>query len=297
MTSNNYYSNRYFLGLMQLLCLLATLLLSGCELEEEDLEKMARENPEELYEIALDADVMEMYRMLSAIEDEHPFTDIGQEAAVERIRHLIQAKKYNAATADIDSLLLYNPAIEAREELLYLRVLSLYGSFAGSARTTIVGEEALFTIDLLEQEYPQSKFVKHLKVKKKRLYNTIVHRKFITAKYYMKNLNFIAAIKRFSELEKEHSDSVFVPETLYRMCECFRALSFEKEVEFYANKLITNHGDSIWARRVAVSTAKEEVEEESSDQEESLEVLEEGVLEEEKSSETETSIEQPQRDE
>lgn len=183
------------------------------------------------------------------IEREHPASDLASVAQIRRAYSLYELNKFDDAIIAIDEFIQQYPVDENIPYMLYLKALCYYDQILDLGRDQQITVKAIDSFDVLINRYPNSKYVKDALLKRDFAINSLAGKEMEVAYYYLNKNDLLAAINRYKVVIEYYQTSIFTPEALFRLVECYVGLGLDSEAKKYASVLGANYSDSYWYKK------------------------------------------------
>ena len=105
---------------------------------------------------------------------------------------------------------------------------------------------ALEKFNFILNAYPNSKYEIDIITKIKIIQNNLADHKLVTAKYYIDKDNKAASLIYLKDIFDNHSDSIYIAETLYLITNIYYQINEKDLAKKYAAILAYNYPDSFW---------------------------------------------------
>lgn len=159
---------------------------------------------------------------------------------------LYQANKYEEAIFALNKFINLNPNDKNLDYAFYLKGYCYYERMNEVSRDQVISKKAIQTFNELKNKYPNSKYslkaVNHIKL----LNNQLAGYEMNVGKFYQSRNKFLAAILRYKTILKKHKNSAQIPESLYRILECYISIGLQEQAIKVASIIKYNFPKSIW---------------------------------------------------
>ncbi|MHA1550103.1 MAG: outer membrane protein assembly factor BamD [Alphaproteobacteria bacterium] len=230
--------------------ILPIVLLLGCE---PDSPEYIERTPEKIFAQATEYLEDTNYRPAAMefieIERQHPYSDLAARGGYMAGYAYYKAKEYGDAIQSLNHFLKLHPAHENVDYALYLKSMCYFDQVSDVRREQYVTTEALRTMLLLQDRFPENPYTKNVEAKIKMLKNFLAGKEMFIARKLLKNDNLLAALKRFQVVVKSYEKTPMRIEALYRIVEIYQALHLSKQAQDIQKLLETNHPESEWTQR------------------------------------------------
>jgi len=206
--------------------------------------------PETLYQSALDDMDRQYYqtalKTLEKLERQHPFSDYSEKSKLMTVYANFRMGKYPEAIMAADRYLALYPSSKEVPYILYLKGTSYYAQIKDITRDQQLSQDAIDTLQLLVNTYPNSKYTDDARESLRTAYDQIAGKEMSVGRYYLGNGQYSAAINRFRTVVQKHQTSTHIEEALFRLVESYLALGLVNEARTSAAVLGHNYASSTW---------------------------------------------------
>jgi len=232
----------------KLLLILPILFLFGCSPDEPIYQERSAD---EIYTKAIEylddtnwnASAIEFIE----IERQHPESELAAQGMFMAGYAYFKGSKHADAIQTINHFLKLHPSHKNVDYVLYLKSMIFYKQISDVRREQIATIEALKTMLLLTENFPESKYTKNVKAKIVMLKNYLAGKEMFIARKLMKEENYLGALKRFQLILKRFPKSIMRAEALYRMVEIYNTIHLPEQAENIRLILVHNHPESEWS--------------------------------------------------
>ena len=234
----------------KILFILPILFLFGCapddpRVEEREADEIYNQAVEYADDTNWNASAIEFIE----IERQHPESELAAQGMIMAGYVYFKGDKHVDAVQTIDHFLRLHPSHKNVDYALYLKSMIYYDQISDVRREQIATVEALKTMLLLEEKFPESAYAKNVKAKIVMLKNYLAGKEMFIARKLMKEENYLGALKRFQLILKKFPKSIMRPEALFRMTEIYSAIHLPQQAENIKRILAENHPDSEWSKK------------------------------------------------
>ena len=148
-----------------------------------------------------------------------------------------QANEYEEAILTLSKFIELNPTHESIPYAMYLKAYSYFERMPDVKLDQKLTNRAFEEFSELINKYPNSKYAKKSLTHLKTLNNHLAASEVKIAKFYQSQGYFLASIKRYKNILKKYKKSAHIPESIYRLIECYVSLGLVKQ-SFYFYKIL-----------------------------------------------------------
>ena len=224
-------------------------ILSGCASQDAPYV----ERPlKEIYLQANRAMTQESYEkaadLFDEVERQYPYSEHAGKSQLLSSYCAFKAQKFERAIATLDTFISLHPASPSIGYAYYLRGLCYYTNIYSVLRDNENAYLALQALDEVMRRFPMTDYAQDAKMKKDFISEHIASQDMCIAKFYLKECQYIAALKRFGDMVRKWPCSCLQPEVLYRIVECQYALGLWTGAQKTLSMLAHNFPKSEWVQ-------------------------------------------------
>lgn len=209
--------------------------------------------PETLYQTAIknmdDQRFTTALETFAKLERQHPYSEYAEKSKLMTTYVNFRRGKYSDAVLSADRYLALYPSSPEVPYVLYLKGTSYYAQIADITRDQQLAQDSIDTLQLLINNYPQSKYVDDARESLRVAYDQLAGKEMSVGRYYQGNGQHTAAINRFRVVVEQFQTSTHVEEALYRLTESYLTLGLVSEAKTAAAILGHNFVSSSWYER------------------------------------------------
>lgn len=193
-------------------------------------------------------DYEESSELFSELDLLHPYSKWAIKGQLMSGFSLYQENNYEEAIFVLNKFINLNPNDKNLDYAHYLKGFCFYERINNVSRDQEMAKKAEQTFTELKNKFPNSKYSVKAQQHLKMLNNQLAGYEMTVGKYYQKKGRFIAATLRYKTIVKKYQNSAQIPESLYRIIECYLSLGIEPKAISLSNILRFNFPDSIWTK-------------------------------------------------
>ena len=148
-----------------------------------------------------------------------------------------KANEYEEAILTLSKFIELNPTHESIPYAMYLKAYSYFERMPDVNLDQRLSNRAVEVFSELINKYPKSKYAKKSLTHLQTLNNHLAASEVKIAKFYQSQGYFLSSIKRYKNVLKDYKKSSHVPESIYRLIECYISLGLVKQ-SYYFYKII-----------------------------------------------------------
>ena len=231
------------------LILVCVVLLMACakRVKETPLEEQSPETIFKTAESELAArNEEDAAKLFGEVERLYPYSEWAKRGIVMSAFAYHQAKKYDESRSAAQRYLDFYPADEDAAYAQYLMALSYYDQIDKIARDQGNTFQALQSLRVVIERYPDSEYAKSAKLKFDLAIDHLAGKEMEVGRYYLKRGHFTAAINRFRVVVGDYQTTSHTPEALHRLVEAYLSLGLDSEAQTAAAILGHNFKSSDW---------------------------------------------------
>ena len=228
--------------------LISLLFTLGCSSTEDNM--VFQESDVGMYNQGLKLLKSENYEksveIFNELELQHPYSDLASKGQVMAGFSLYSDNKYDEAILTLSKFIELNPNHQLVPYALYLKGFSYFERMPNVNLDQKFSERAYETFSELQNRFPKSvyanKSINHIKT----LRNHLASKELKVGKFYQSEGYLLAGLKRYKNILKNYRNTIHVPESIYRIIECYISLGLKKQVIYLYKILNYNFSGSEW---------------------------------------------------
>ncbi len=225
-------------------------ILNGCGGTELEPEKSMAELYAEAYQEFNDGDYDRAGELFMRAEGEHSTDAFAPDALVMAAYSKYLDNDFPGAIIAADRFMRFHPGHADAPYVLYLRGMCYYRQVSDVRREPGMSVYALQQFEQLKQRFPSSEYAKNAENKINILKNYIAAKVMYSARTDMKRENWPSAITKLQSVITTATETVMVPEALYRLTQCYTAIGLPDQATGYADTLRKNFPDNQWTHKL-----------------------------------------------
>ena len=184
--------------------------------------------------------------VFNELELQHPYSELASKGQVMAGFSLYSDNKYDEAILTLSKFIELNPNHKLVPYALYLKGYSYFERMPNVNLDQKFSERAFETFSELQNRFPKSiyanKSINHIKTLK----NHLASKELKVGKFYQSEGYLLAGLKRYKNVLKDYKNTIHVPESIYRIIECYISLGLKKQVIYLYKILNYNFPESEW---------------------------------------------------
>jgi len=235
--------------------LLAAFALGGCGPKFEEM------SPSEIYDFGekefFDRDFSDAIEAYEALIDLYPFSVFVTQAELRIADSYFGRKRWPEASVAYEDFLDRHPTNDAVPHCLHNLGLSHYHQKLAIDRDQGETHAAETALGRLVTHYPDYKEDADAREKLGEVRKDLASRERYIGRFYWREKEYYAALKRFQRVIRDYPDTVFYPEALYYGAMCLKNLEEHDEAGRYFNLLLKKFPDHKYAKKARKTFAGE----------------------------------------
>lgn len=199
------------------------------------------------------------HELFTELDLQHPYSKWATKGQLMSGFSLYKDNKYDEAIFVLSKFINLNPNNPDLDYAYYLKGYCYYERINLVSRDQKYAESAFETFNELKNKFPKSKYanksIKHIRL----LNNQLAGKEISVAKFYQTRGNFLSGILRYKEVLKKYKNSAQIPESLYRIIECYLSLGIKNEALRFTKVLAYNFPKSQWSRDSLILMKKHQI--------------------------------------
>ena len=181
------------------------------------------------------------------LEIQHPYSKWATKGQLMAGFAHYKANEYEEAILTLSKFIELNPTHKSIPYAMYLKAYSYYERMPDVNLDQKLSDRAVEEFSELINKYPNSKYAKKSISHLKSLKNHLASREVKIAKFYQSQGYFLASIKRYKSVLREYKKSTHIPESIFRLIECYISLGLVKQSFYFYKILEYNFPKTEWA--------------------------------------------------
>ena len=181
------------------------------------------------------------------LEIQHPYSQWATKGQLMAGFAHYKANEYEEAILTLSKFIELNPTHESIPYAMYLKAYSYFERMPDVNLDQRLSNRAVEEFSELINKHPKSKYAKKSLTHIQTLNNHLAASEVKIAKFYQSQGYFLSSIKRYKNVLKNYKKSSHVPESIYRLIECYISLGLVKQSYYFYKILEYNFPRSKWA--------------------------------------------------
>ena len=203
-----------------------------------------------LYNEALSAlkkkDYLVAHELFTELDLQHPYSKWATKGQLMSGFALYKNNKYDEAIFTLSKFINLNPNNPDLDYAYYLRGYCYFERINQVTRDQKYAKKAYDSFIELNNKFPKSKYSQKSKKHIILLNNQLAGKEMSIGKFYHTRGNFLSGILRYKYILKNYKKSAQIPESLYRLVECYLSLGLKNQAIRYAKILGYNFSKTQW---------------------------------------------------
>jgi outer membrane protein assembly factor BamD len=232
--------------------LAALLLLGACGGTDDDSAKLDAKNEtvDVLYDKAFETYNRKSFKaaieQFEEVERQHPFSEWAARAQIMAAYSAYRGGQFDDAIVILDRFVKLHPTHTSTPYAYYLTALTYYTQISDVGRDQKASEQARTALKDVIERFPDSDYARDAKLKYDLTEDHLAGKEMEVGRYYLKRMDYSAAINRFKYVIDHYQTTSHTPEALHRLVESYLRLGVVPEAKKYAAVLGYNHPGSDW---------------------------------------------------
>ena len=189
----------------------------------------------------------EAVETFTELEIQHPYSKWATKGQLMAGFAHYKANEYEEAILTLSKFIELNPTHKSIPYAMYLKAYSYYERMPDVNLDQKLSDRAVEEFSELINKYPGSKYAKKSISHLSSLKNHLASREVKIAKFYQSQGYFLASIKRYKSVLREYKKSIHIPESIFRLIECYISLGLVKQSFYFYKILEYNFPRTEWA--------------------------------------------------
>ena len=189
----------------------------------------------------------EAVETFTELEIQHPYSKWATKGQLMAGFAHYKANEYEEAILTLSKFIELNPTHKSIPYAMYLKAYSYFERMPDVNLDQKLSDRAVEEFSELINKYPNSKYAKKSMSHLRSLKNHLASREVKIAKFYQSQGYFLASIKRYKSVLREYKKSTHIPESIFRLIECYISLGLVKQSFYFYKILEYNFPKTEWA--------------------------------------------------
>ena len=227
-------------------------LIISCSQNNQNVNNISSETPENLYALAMQDLEKENYEKAKVLFDEIEFNfPLSNEAIQSQIMTAFieyAQMNYDEAIFKLNRIINRYPSHKNIDYAYYLKAICNFEQIENEYLDGSYNIEALESFNQVINRFPESKYARDSEQKIILIKENIAAKHMDIALFYLKQKKYLASMRRYKKVIDDHSKSKFTPEALHRLVEIYYSLGMIEDAKKTASVIGYNYPDSKWYR-------------------------------------------------
>ena len=190
----------------------------------------------------------EAVEQFTELEIQHPYSKWATKGQLMAGFAHYKANEYEEAILTLSKFIELNPTHQSIPYAMYLKAYSYFERMPDVNLDQKLSNRAVEEFTELINKHPNSIYAKKSLTHLKTLGNHLAASEVKIAKFYQSQGYFLASIKRYKSVLKNYKKSSHIPESIFRLIECYVSLGLVKQSYYFYKILEYNFPRSQWAK-------------------------------------------------
>ena len=190
----------------------------------------------------------EAVEQFTELEIQHPYSKWATKGQLMAGFAHYKANEYEEAILTLSKFIELNPTHQSIPYAMYLKAYSYFERMPDVNLDQKLSNRAVEEFTELINKHPNSIYAKKSLTHLKTLSNHLAASEVKIAKFYQSQGYFLASIKRYKDVLKNYKKSSHIPESIFRLIECYVSLGLVKQSYYFYKILEYNFPRSQWAK-------------------------------------------------
>jgi len=186
--------------------------------------------------------------IFTEVEIVHPYSSLSAKSQLMAGFAQYMSNEYEEAILTLTKFIELNPDHNSIPYAMYLKAYSYYERMPAINFDQRTSEKAIEEFRELINKFPKSRYAKKSTLHLNTLKNHLAAREIEIAKFYQAQGFYLAGIKRYKKILTEYKKSTHIPETIYRLIECYTSLGLSKQAIYLFKILEYNFKKTVWVK-------------------------------------------------
>ena len=184
--------------------------------------------------------------LFQEVERQHPFSKWARRSLLRSGYASYRSADHDESIATAQRFISLHPGSDSAPYAYYLIAINYYDQIYDVGRdqaTTVAAESSLQQI---VRRYPESDYARDARLKLELTHDHLAGKEMSIGRYYLKDNQHLAAIKRFKNVVSEYETTSQVEEAMHRLVESYVSIGVIQEAKLVGSVLGYNYPNSEW---------------------------------------------------
>jgi len=184
--------------------------------------------------------------LFQEVERQHPFSKWARRSLLMSGYASYRSADHDESIATAQRFISLHPGSDSAPYAYYLIAINYYDQIYDVGRdqaTTVAAESSLQQI---VRRYPESDYARDARLKLELTHDHLAGKEMSIGRYYLKDNQHLAAIKRFKNVVSEYETTSQVEEAMHRLVESYVSIGVIQEAKLVGSVLGHNYPNSEW---------------------------------------------------
>ena len=186
--------------------------------------------------------------IFNELELQHPYSKWASKGQLMSGFAYYSGNKYDEAILTLSKFIELNPNHQLLPYAMYLKAYSYYERMPNVNLDQKFSKRAYDEFSELINRYPESAYAKKSLTHLNQLKNHLAAKEIQVGKFYQSEGYYLAGIKRYKTVLSEYKNTIHIPESIFRLIECYISIGLVKQSYYLYRILEYNFPKTRWAR-------------------------------------------------
>lgn len=184
--------------------------------------------------------------LFQEVERQHPFSKWARRSLLMSGYASYRSADHDESIATAQRFISLHPGSDSAPYAYYLIAINYYDQIydVGRDQATTVAAEA--SLQQIVRRYPESDYARDARLKLELTHDHLAGKEMSIGRYYLKDNQHLAAIKRFKNVVSEYETTSQVEEAMHRLVESYVSIGVIQEAKLVGSVLGYNYPNSEW---------------------------------------------------
>ena len=184
--------------------------------------------------------------LFQEVERQHPFSKWARRSLLMSGYASYRSADHDESIATAQRFISLHPGSDSAPYAYYLIAINYYDQIydVGRDQATTVAAEA--SLQQIVRRYPESDYARDARLKLVLTHDHLAGKEMSIGRYYLKDNQHLAAIKRFKNVVSEYETTSQVEEAMHRLVESYVSIGVIQEAKLVGSVLGYNYPNSEW---------------------------------------------------
>ena len=184
--------------------------------------------------------------LFQEVERQHPFSKWARRSLLMSGYASYRSADHDESIATAQRFISLHPGSDSAPYAYYLIAINYYDQIYDVGRDQATTGAAEASLQQIVRRYPESDYARDARLKLELTHDHLAGKEMSIGRYYLKDNQHLAAIKRFKNVVSEYETTSQVEEAMHRLVESYVSIGVIQEAKLVGSVLGHNYPNSEW---------------------------------------------------